>query len=239
MTATLNEDHAEAHINGRMSGVVYEKIVELIASNVFPVKSRLPSEMELSERFEASRPVVREALQRLRDDGLIVSRQGSGSYVQRRPDVEVLQLVPVGSLADVQRCFEFRAGLEPAAAALAALQRDDEDLERMHAAMVALDKCLAEGRLGAEEDFDLHNAIAIATKNHYHSSIEASLRSHVIAGMNVTRSLSMRRSEPHIRAVQREHERILNAIEARREDDAFAAMKAHIVSARKRMFEGI
>ena len=239
MAATLDEEQSETHINGRMSGVVYEKIVELIASNVFPVKSRLPSEMDLSERFEASRPVVREALQRLRDDGLIVSRQGSGSYVQRRPDVEVLQLVPVGSLADVQRCFEFRAGLEPATAALAALRRDNEDLARIDEAMAVLDKCVAEGRLGAEEDFELHNAIAIATKNHYHSSIEASLRSHVIAGMNVTRSLSMRWSEPHLRAVQQEHEMIVKAIKAQKEDDAFDAMKNHIVNARKRMFEGI
>ena len=50
-------------IVGRLSGVVYEKIVEMIANGTFPVNSRLPAESELSSRFDASRPVVREALQ--------------------------------------------------------------------------------------------------------------------------------------------------------------------------------
>ena len=135
MAAPVAQTTTREAITGRMSGVVYDRIVDMIATGTFPLNTRLPAEQELSERFEASRPVVREALQRLRDDGLIISRQGSGSYVKRRPEADVLQLVPVGSLADIQRCFEFRAGLEPAAAALAALRREDSDLERLAAAM--------------------------------------------------------------------------------------------------------
>ncbi len=239
MSTAIQEVRADDTLSGRLSGVIYENIVELIANNTFPVNSRLPSELELAERFNASRPVVREALQRLREDRVIISRQGSGSYVQRRPEGDILQLVPVGSLADVQRCFEFRSGLEPAAAALAALQRDSEALDRIAAAMRALDKCVAEGHLGTEEDFNLHNEIARATRNQYHASIQASLRSHVIAGMNVTRNLSLRRSEAQIRVVQQEHERIVAAIVAQNPDEAFAAMKNHIISARNRMFEGI
>lgn len=239
MSTTGAETTTRDAISGRLSGVVYDRIVDMIASGAFPLNSRLPTEMELSERFDASRPVVREALQRLRDDGLIVSRQGSGSYVKRRPEADVLQLVPVGSLADVQRCFEFRAGLEPATAALAAQRRDDDDLARLDMAMWALEKCLAEGHLGVEEDSNLHDEIARATHNQYHASVQASLRSHVIAGMNVTRSLSLRRSQAQLRAVQDEHEKIVEAIRSQNADAAYAAMKAHILSARNRMFEGI
>ncbi len=65
----------------KLSRQIYERIFELIVSGEYPERSRLPSELELSRRFGASRPIVREALARLRDDGLIVSRQGSGSYV--------------------------------------------------------------------------------------------------------------------------------------------------------------
>ena len=226
-------------ISGRLSGVVYDRIVDMIASGAFPLNSRLPTEMELSERFDASRPVVREALQRLRDDGVVVSRQGSGSYVKRRPEADVLKLVPVGSLADVQRCFEFRAGLEPATAALAALRRDAGDLERIDMAMQELERCLAEGHLGTDQDSDLHDEIARATHNQYHVSVQGSLRSHVIAGMNVTRSLSLRRPIAQLRAVQNEHDLIVDAIRRQDADGAHAAMKAHILNARNRMFEGI
>lgn len=239
MAHPVETDSHDDSLTGRLSGVIYERIVGLIADNTYPVNSRLPSELELAERFGASRPVVREALQRLREDGLIVSRQGSGSYIKRRPDVEVLQLAPVGSLADVQRCFEFRAGLEPAAAALAALNHNDETIELINKAMRALDVCVAENRLGIDEDFDLHSQIVAATRNQYHISVHASLRSHVIAGMNVTRNLSLRRSDTQSRLVQQEHVLIVEAIIAQDPDAAFTAMKNHITAARNRMFEGI
>lgn len=225
-------------ISGRLSGVVYDQIVELIANGVFPTNSRLPSEAELTTRFNASRPVVRQALQQLRDDGLIISRQGSGSYVRRAPDASVLQFVPVGSIADLQRCFEFRAGLEPAAAALAAERVEKADIERIRHALEALDRAVAEGRLGVEEDSTLHEEIARATHNPYHISLQNSLRSHVVAGMNVTRNLSMKRQASKLRVVQDEHERIVRAISGRDPEIAFREMKEHILNARRRMFEG-
>ena len=91
-------------------------------------------------RLGASRPVVREALARLREDGVIVSRQGSGSYVRRRPDLAILRFVPVGSIADVQRGFEFRVGLEGAAAALAAERWEEADIAEIRRALTALDR---------------------------------------------------------------------------------------------------
>ncbi|MFK4810911.1 FadR/GntR family transcriptional regulator [Devosia sp. ZW T5_3] len=239
MTTSVFETSTRDTMSGRLSGVVYDRIVDMIANGSFPLNSRLPTEMELSKRFAASRPVVREALERLREDGLIVSRQGSGSYVKRRPEADVLQLAPVGSLADIQRCFEFRAGLEPAGAALAAQRRDEADLAKIDAAMQALERCLTEGHLGAEEDSNLHDEIARATHNQYQVSVQASLRSHVIAGMNVTRSLSLRRSSEQLRGVQTEHEHIVDAIRRQDADAAYAAMRSHVLNARTRMFEGI
>jgi DNA-binding FadR family transcriptional regulator len=88
----------------KRSSAIYHQIVELIVTGEFAVNNRLPSEIELARRFGASRPVVREALARLRDDGIVVSRQGSGSYVKQRPDMAVLHFAPFGSIADIQRC---------------------------------------------------------------------------------------------------------------------------------------
>lgn len=52
-----------------------------IVGGVYPVGSRLPTEQELCERFSVSRYTVREALRRLRDDNLVVSRKGAGTTV--------------------------------------------------------------------------------------------------------------------------------------------------------------
>ena len=222
----------------KRSAAIYDGIFGLIVSGEFTENARLPSETELARRFGASRPVVREALARLRDDGLIVSRQGSGSYVSRRPDDAVLRFVPVGSIADIQRCFEFRVGIEGAAASLAAERWEGSDLLEIKAAYEALEICIRTGQLGVDADARFHQAIARATHNHYHVSVQLSLKAHIAVGMNLTRNLSMLRTDARLRLVQDEHTTILAAIEARDTAAARTAMEVHIENARRRMFEG-
>jgi DNA-binding FadR family transcriptional regulator len=222
----------------RLSSAVYDGIVALIARGDFPLNTRMPSEARLSEIFDASRPVVREALARLREDGLVVSRQGSGSYVRRKPDPTLIELAPVGSIDDVQRCFEFREGLEPLAARLAAGRWEPRDMQAIEAAMEALERCVLDGDIGVEQDSRLHEAIAGATHNHYHAQVQRQLRPHITAGMNVTRSLSLRRGE-RMREVQDEHVRVVDAIRRRDGEEAALHMQVHIQNARRRMFEGV
>jgi GntR family transcriptional regulator, transcriptional repressor for pyruvate dehydrogenase complex len=223
----------------RFSDIIYEKIVGMIAEGRFVINERLPSEPNLAIMFGASRPVVREALERLRNDQVIVSRKGSGSYVRQRPDSSVLKQVPVGSLADVQRFFEFRAGLEAAAAELAARNCQAEDKVRISDALEALERCLEAGDLGADEDQALHDAIAMAAGNQFHMIVREWFRPHFAIGMSVTRSLSLKRTPAHVRNVQDEHARIVNAIFAHQEAEAHDAMKTHILNARARMFQGV
>ena len=228
----------EPRAEPKLSHQVYERIFGLIVSGEFPEHARLPSETELARRFGASRPVVREALARLREDGIILSRQGSGSYVRRRPDDALLRFVPVSSIADIQRCFEFRAGLEGAAAALAAERWEGSDLVEIQAALGDLERCIAEGRLGVEEDARFHRAVAQATRNPYHASVQRSLEAHIAIGMNLTRNLSLLRTSARLRVVQDEHVAIVEAVEARDPAAARVAMETHIDNARRRMFEG-
>lgn len=223
----------------KRSALIYQRIFEVIVAGEFPVNARLPSETELAMRFGASRPVVREALARLRDDGIIVSRQGSGSYVKRRPDVAVLRLAPGGSIDDIQRCFEFRHGLEGSAAGLAAERWEEPDLSEMRGAFDALEMAIRNGELGVEADERFHAAIARATHNPYYVSVQSSLQPHIRYGMNVNRNLSMRRTAERVRLVQNEHDDILQAIEARNPDAARDAMQRHIANARRRMFDGV
>lgn len=223
----------------RLSDVVYDGIVALIARGDLRLNSRLPSETDLSTRFAVSRPVVREALGRLREDGVVVSRQGSGTYVKRQPDVAVLRFAQVGSLADVQRCFEFRAGHEAAAAALAAERWQEEDLQHLSEALEVLERCVKTGTVGIEEDRQFHEAVAHATRNPYYISIQESLAPHIATGMNITRQLSLLRTPERLRSVQSEHDAIFEAIRQRDSEGARLAMQRHILNARQRMFEGV
>lgn len=52
-----------------------------IASGVYPVHSRIPSEAELGESYQVSRVTVRKALAELTREGLLRRMQGKGTYV--------------------------------------------------------------------------------------------------------------------------------------------------------------
>lgn len=64
---------------------IAESLRERIAAGEFPAGRLLPSESELSAAHDASRVTVRKALDALRDEGLVDSRQGFGWFVAADP----------------------------------------------------------------------------------------------------------------------------------------------------------
>jgi len=62
---------------------VYREILGSIMAGEFQEGDKLPTELALTARFTASRPTIREALSRLRADGITSTRQGSGTFVMR------------------------------------------------------------------------------------------------------------------------------------------------------------
>lgn len=68
-----------------LADVVRSELTRLILGGEFAVGSKLPNEDRLCERFGVSRVTIREAVRGLIEDGLVVRRHGSGTYVTRRP----------------------------------------------------------------------------------------------------------------------------------------------------------
>lgn len=60
---------------------VANTLQEEVETGVYPVGSRMPTEVELCSRFGVSRFTVREALRRLIENGMVLRRQGSGTVV--------------------------------------------------------------------------------------------------------------------------------------------------------------
>lgn len=84
---------------------LYKQLVQTlkqeILRGVFPVGSQLPTEDELSARFAVSRHTVREALRQLRADGLVASRQGSGTTVMPPPPSTPFNVHRVASIDEL------------------------------------------------------------------------------------------------------------------------------------------
>lgn len=65
---------------------IYNEIKNQLLNGHFTDGDKLPTEFEYSERFSVSRPTVTKALNVLEDEGFIVRKTGSGSYVHRRKE---------------------------------------------------------------------------------------------------------------------------------------------------------
>jgi DNA-binding GntR family transcriptional regulator len=65
---------------------LYRRVVQALKRDIlggrYPVGTQLPTEGELTDRFDVSRHTIREALRLLKDDGLVTPRQGSGTTVR-------------------------------------------------------------------------------------------------------------------------------------------------------------
>lgn len=215
---------------------VYSDILGRVVAGEFVEGQKLPTEQALTERFSASRPTIREALSRLRADGIIATRQGSGTTVVRRPDPDLPRFTPLETISDLLRCFEFRIVTESGAAALAATMADEADLADIERKFRQLDTVISEHTLGVQEDFDFHLAIARASKNQFFASVIASMQTQVVFSMNLMRNLSLVKTAERRKLVQDEHAVIVQALRRRDAQAAATAMRVHLESARDRMF---
>jgi DNA-binding GntR family transcriptional regulator len=71
-----------------LADVVRAELSKAIINGEFPLGSKLPNEEQLRDRFDVSRITLREAVQGLIQDGYVIRRQGSGTYVTRRPSLK-------------------------------------------------------------------------------------------------------------------------------------------------------
>jgi GntR family transcriptional repressor for pyruvate dehydrogenase complex len=218
---------------------VHHQLRSRIASGEYPPHSRLPGEHDLSALYGVSRPVLREALRRLREDGLVFSRQGAGTYVRgAEPESgKPLAFAPVGTIADVQRCYEFRLQVEPANAYYAAQRHNASALTTIERALSLLRDTTHAHRHREDADYAFHIAIAEAANNYFFLSSMQALKDHIHVGMKL-HGLSLLGPAGGLVGVLEEHAAIFAAIRARQQDAAREAMRLHIQGSYDRLFEG-
>jgi GntR family transcriptional repressor for pyruvate dehydrogenase complex len=216
---------------------VFEQLQERIVSGEFQSGSKLPGEHDLATLLGVSRPVVRDALGRLRDVGLVYSRQGSGTFV-RVFDVQktTLGFSPVKTIADIQRCYEFRLTIEPDAAFFGAQRRDEAAMRNIRAALAELRDATRDQTHRSDADFRFHRAVAEAANNHYYTACMDALRDHIAVGMKL-HGLSLMGPLVMLEQVYEEHREICEAIASGEAELARERMRDHLEGSRNRLFE--
>jgi DNA-binding GntR family transcriptional regulator len=200
---------------------VYEAIRERITSGSLPRGARVHQE-DLAEELGVSRTPVREALRRLAAEGLVEMRTNRGARVA---DIDQ---------GGMRGAYDARLVVEPGAARLAAGRRLPEPLARMRAAVAAQRRSLRNVERSFEANREFHLALVAASGNDYLLQLVERLW---VARIGAT--IYERQVETQERMVLdvREHEQILEAIEAGDGRRAESLTRRHLADAMKRSLD--
>ncbi|MFN8446152.1 MAG: GntR family transcriptional regulator [Caldilineaceae bacterium] len=171
----------------------------------------LLQEATLIEELQLGRTPIREAIQRLANEGLITLRPRRGAFVA---DL---------SITDLQQIFELRRVIEGYAATLAAERATAADCAALRAALAQLSNSEADTTLHIEMDRQFHRALARSAHNKY---LETTLSRMYNLNLRLW-FLALAKIGPMRESIE-ELERVLDAIERHDGPAAERAIREHI-----------
>lgn len=212
--------------NQRLSVVLANKLQERIIEQGLEEGAILPTEPEIMKEYGVSRTVVREAAVLLVSRGLVEVRPRRGMTV-RMPDGKGLSESLTAQLrmsqVSLPQLLEVRLALECAIARIAALNRTDEDLQKLKRNLEEFGVPELTRAQTVELDMEFHNLLSIATHNPFFQLVTKPINEllHELY-IDKTGYLILREH------TCQEHRRILTAVEDRDSASADEATRVHL-----------
>lgn len=223
----------------RLYRLIANQIKAKVEGGEYAPGARLPSERELAEVLNVSRPSVREALIALEIEGYVEVRVGTGVFVTGPAGSADASRAPVrGPAANAGQLdvgahdvLEVRLLVEPRCAALAAKNGTPEQLQLIADAVAAMESPV--GRAAHDDSF--HIAIAEASGNVALASTVQNLL-HLSGGSQIVSKLNQHYAvEAAWQSAHAEHQAVLRAIQKRSPAAATRAMQAHLHGVQRRL----
>ncbi|MGN6552033.1 MAG: FadR/GntR family transcriptional regulator [Pararhizobium sp.] len=201
-----------------------------IVAGEFPIGQTLPPKDVLMRRFGVSNTALREALKTLEAKGMVAARTRVGYWVTGEDSWNLLDEDLLGWQLEVGvdtrfigRLFEMRQSIEPMAAALAALRRDDEHIARLDVLTAAMLNAGLDRQRFTDADLAFHLLIVEASGNPVMRSIGALIGAALAASFTLSAPTD---SIEQLRVARDQHAAIVDALRAR---DPQAAANALMV----------
>lgn len=192
--------------------IVYRRLLEEIRDGLLTPGARL-REVELAGRLGHSRTPIREAIRLLEGDGLVVHQPRQGATIRVLDYPEVMEL------------YEMRAVLEGTAARLAARAANDAELRQL-ADLNAEFAAASDEREAALLNRQFHAMLLEAARNRFLLRSMRGLQKTMLI-LGPTTLLEADRTA----VASREHQDVLDALQARDGPAAEAAMRTHMEAA--------
>ena len=218
------------HDNRALSEKIIAQISDALVSGELKPGDRLPPEPELAEQFGVSRTVIRDAVKTLAGRGILHVKHGAGIFVTTSEENAIERL---GALSDIlplqgvrlRDLFEIRKVLEAEGAEWAARRRNDYHLKRLRGILEDAHRNSENLEVLSERDAQFHVAIAEASQNLVLVRVMLTLLDLLAQSRRESLSIPGR-----AKLSLKDHERILEEIEAQRHEGARETMLEHLTS---------
>jgi GntR family transcriptional repressor for pyruvate dehydrogenase complex len=220
-------------LHPKTSDIVIETVESLILDGALRPGEKLPPERSLATQLGVSRPILREALQKLEEKGLLVTKKGEGTYIANvigsvfaDPVVDVIR----NSAKGLHHYLEFRREIEGIAAGLAAKRATEADRKLL----IKIRRDMLEWHEKKEPDeesrldLELHGAIVEAAHNVVFLHVLRACYKLLADDVFSNRQKLYKRNEHEREKLLQEHLDIIDAILAGNSEGATAAAHTHI-----------
>ncbi|THU02606.1 transcriptional regulator LldR [Lampropedia puyangensis] len=206
----------------RLADQVALRLHDLVKNGQWEPGKRMPAERQLAEQLGVSRSSLREAIQKLVSQGVLVSRRGDGTYIQEHNQAFLLTdtFEPLAALLARDPVYRYdvleaRTALESATAWHAALRATQADKDRIRHSfdVMLMHQRHGNKELSAKADAQFHLAIAQASHNVVLLRVMHSLFELVLSTVEQNRkTMFMLATTEAIEDLTVQHEQLLNAI---------------------------
>ncbi|WP_182084319.1 FadR/GntR family transcriptional regulator [Aureimonas sp. ME7] len=221
-----------------LSTVVAEDLLEQIRSGKLAPGAQLPTEAELCAAYEVSRTVIREAVARLRSEGLIIPEQGRGMFVSEAPAPRNFSISAesLKTLPETISLLELRLSVETEAAGLCAERRTDEEARAIVAIMDEIDARQEDpSSIEIHYDYAFHLAIAQATRNEFIHGFLTYLRPIIVPRFQLALVVMPELKHAYYARIHSEHTDIVTSIVEQDVDAARMNMRRHLSNSLERV----
>lgn len=194
------------------AGLIAEQLRESVITGKITAGTQL-SEAALAEAFGVSRGPLREAMQRLLQEGLLRSERNRGIFVKKLTH------------NDIEDIYDARTAIESAAIRMVIGRRNSADLSTLHDACADISHAAASGERQSVSDADLsfHAALVSASGSPRLVRMQATLLAET--RMCIT---ALEATQGDVATVADEHRRILDALESGSLEAALVRLEDHM-----------
>ncbi len=193
---------------------IIQSIQDLIKNETLKAGDRLPTEIELGEKFGVGRSTIREALRALASLGMI-DRTKRGTFISHKITKEEEENAIIFRSLILKDCaltdlLEWRSILEGEICVLAAQRATDEDIDQLGAALKEMERAARNHMVSTfiQADASFHLALAEAAHNQVADRILKLIREELVEEIGETLS----RDHNLLKRAMKSHSLIFQAI---------------------------